>query len=143
MSFDSIYNIAGSAMRAQTVRLDTVASNLANADSVAGSEAGAYHSIHPIFSTVYQDALSDSTDSVGVSVDVTGVMKDTGTQIEKEYDPNNPLADTNGYIYRSNVDNMQEMADMMSASRSFESAVQVLKRVDSMQDGLLNLGQSS
>lgn len=143
MSFDSIYGIAGSAMRAQTVRLDTVASNLANADSVAGSESAAYHSIHPVFSSVYQDALSDTTDEVGAEVDVTGIMKDTGSQIEKEYDPNNPLADTDGYIYRSNVDSMQEMADMMSASRSFESAVQVLKRVDSMQDGLLSLGQSS
>jgi len=142
MSLSTIYGIAGSAMRAQTVRLDTVASNLANADSVAGSEAATYHAVHPIFSAVYQDALSDNTDSFGAQVDVSGVMTDS-KQVAKQYDPNNPLADNDGYIYRSNVDSMQEMADMMSASRSFESSVQVLKRVDSMQENLLGLGQSA
>lgn len=141
MSFDSIYQIAGSAMQAQTMRLDTVASNLANADSTAGTEAEAYHAIHPVFSTIYQSVMDDS-DSLGAAVQVTGVIKDN-TAPERAYDPSNPLADADGYIYHANVNSMQEMADMMSASRSFESAVQVLKRVDSMKDGLLSLGQSS
>lgn len=143
MSFSEIYNIAGSAMQAQTTRLDTVASNLANADSIASSADGAYHALHPVFSAVYQNALGSSSDDIaGAQVSTDGVVADSSA-VERRYEPENPLADGDGYIYASNVDTVQEMADMMSASRSYESSVEVLKRVNSMQSGLLNLGQTS
>lgn len=142
MSFSEIYNIAGSAMQAQTTRLDTVASNLANADSIASSADSAYHALHPVFSAVYQNALGSSNDLAGALVSTDGVVADSSA-VERRYEPENPLADGDGYIYASNVDTVQEMADMMSASRSYESSVEVLKRVNSMQSGLLNLGQTS
>jgi flagellar basal-body rod protein FlgC len=142
MSFSEIYGIAGSAMQAQTIRLDTVASNLANADSTASSEAGAYHALRPVFSTVYQNALGSSDELSGAAVTTSGVIADSSA-IQRRFEPDNPIADGDGYVYASNVDTVQEMADMMSASRSYESSVDVLKRVNSMQDGLLSLGQSS
>ena len=128
MSFSDIYGIAGSAMQAQTLRLDTVASNLANADSIASSEADAYHALHPVFSAVYQSTLGSSDDVSGAQVATDGVIADSSA-VERRYEPNNPLADSDGYIYASNVDTVQEMADMMSASRSYESSIEVLKRV--------------
>jgi len=142
MSFSEIYSIAGSAMQAQTIRLDTVASNLANADSTAGSEAEAYHALRPVFSTVYQNALGTNNDISGAQVTTDGVIADSSA-IQRRFEPDNPIADSDGYVYTSNVDTVQEMADMMSASRSYESSVDVLKRVNSMQDGLLSLGQTS
>jgi flagellar basal-body rod protein FlgC len=142
MSFSDIYGIAGSAMQAQTVRLDTVASNLANADSTFGSESTAYRALRPVFSTVYQSVLGDSGDSVtGAQVQVSNVETDSAA-IQRRYEPDNPMADDDGYIYASNVDSVQEMADMMSASRSFESSIEVLKRANSMQQNLLKLGES-
>lgn len=142
MSFSEIYSIAGSAMQAQTTRLDTVASNLANADSIASSADGAYHALHPVFSAVYQSTLGSSDDIAGAQVSTDGVVADSSA-VERRYEPENPMADSEGYIYASNVDTVQEMADMMSASRSYESSIEVLKRVNSMQDGLLSLGQTS
>jgi flagellar basal-body rod protein FlgC len=142
MSFSEIYSIAGSAMQAQTTRLDTVASNLANADSIASSADGAYHALHPVFSAVYQSTFNSSDDFAGAQVSTDGVVADSSA-VERRYEPDNPLADGDGYIYASNVDTVQEMADMMSASRSYESSIEVLKRVNSMQDGLLSLGQTS
>jgi flagellar basal-body rod protein FlgC len=142
MSFSEIYSIAGSAMQAQTIRLDTVASNLANADSTASSEAEAYHALRPVFSTVYQNTLGSNVDISGAQVITDGVIADSSA-IQRRFEPDNPIADSDGYVYTSNVDTVQEMADMMSASRSYESSVDVLKRVNSMQDGLLSLGQTS
>lgn len=146
MSFSDIYGIAGSAMQAQTERLDTVASNLANADSTASSESTAYHALRPVFATIYQNALDSNSDSdsdaiTGAQVQVSNLVTDNSA-IQRRYEPNNPMADGDGYIYASNVDSVQEMADMMSASRSFESSIDVLKRTNSMQQSLLKLGQS-
>lgn len=142
MSFSDIYGIAGSAMQAQTVRLDTVASNLANADSTSGSENTAYRALRPVFATIYQSTLNYDSDAItGAQVQVSDVTTDQSA-IQRRYEPSNPMADGDGYIYASNVDSVQEMADMMSASRSFESSIEVLKRANSMQQNLLKLGQS-
>lgn len=140
MSFENIYGIAASAMRAQTVRLDTIASNLANADSASSSEDAAYHSVHPVFQTVYQQV--DELGSIGAaSVAVADVVKGQ-EQPSKRYEPGNPMADTDGYVFYANINSVDEMADMMSASRSFESSVEVLKRIGTMQQSLLGLGSS-
>ncbi|MGL4715338.1 MAG: lateral flagellar basal body rod protein FlgCL [Aeromonas sp.] len=141
MSFSAIYDIAGSAMRAQTVRLDTVASNLANVDSAAGSEAGAFRAIKPVFSTLYQ-RVQDAQGLAAAQVQIAGVAQSDRT-IEKRMEPTNPLADDDGYVYYSNVNVVEEMADMMSASRGFETSVEVINRINSMQQGLLRLGQGA
>jgi|LSQX01.3.fsa_nt_gb flagellar basal-body rod protein FlgC len=144
MAFYSIYDIAGSAMRAQSVRLNTIASNLANADSAASSEAEAFRAIKPVFSTVYQ-AL-DTSGGVSAkrlgsaSVAINGIVRSDRT-IDRRLEPGSPLADAEGYVYYSNVNVVEEMADMMSASRAFQTSVDVISRVNSMQQGLLRLGQ--
>lgn len=140
MSFNRIYDIAGSAMRAQTVRLDTVASNLANVDAAAGTEAGAYRAIKPVFATEYQ-RVEAAGGLAAATVNIAGVVQ-SSRSVERRYEPDNPLADANGHVFYSNVNTVDEMADMMSASRSFETAVNVMNRIGSMQQGLLRLGQS-
>jgi flagellar basal-body rod protein FlgC len=139
MSFNQIYDIASSAMRAQSVRMNTVASNLANADSAASSAAEVYHAIKPVFVSEYQ-LSEDSFQMLGASVGVYGVTETTGEATQR-YEPDHPFANEEGYVYYSNVNPVEEMADMMSASRSFETAVQIIGRTNSMQQSLLRLGQ--
>lgn len=144
MAFNTIYDIAGSAMRAQTVRLNTVASNMANANSASGTEEGAYRALKPVFSTIYQSletTASSGQRMAGASVGIAGVTE-SDRAVEQRYEPGSPLADDNGYVYYSNVNVVEEMADMMSASRTFQTSVDVITRVNSMQQGLLRLGQS-
>lgn len=135
MSLFGIFDIAGSAMSAQTVRLNTTASNLANADNLSGSETEAYRARHPVFST-FRDALDSSTS--GVKVD--GIVE-SQAPVQREYQPDNPLADTEGYVYRSNVDVVAEMADMISASRSYQNNVEVVNTSKQMLLNVLRLGQ--
>lgn len=139
MSFHRIYDIAGSAMRAQTLRLDTVASNLANAETVAGSEEEAFRALKPVFATEYR-RVQAGDGLAAAQVTVAGVVQ-SDRQIERRYEPDNPLANAEGEVFYSNVNRMEEMADMVAASRGFETAVQVMNRVGSMQQGLLRLGQ--
>ncbi|CAM4276551.1 flagellar basal body rod protein FlgC [Vibrio astriarenae] len=145
MSFSDVYQIAGSAMTAQTTRLNTIASNLANANSGSTTEAETYRARKPVFATVYeqhQQSLfgSQQSFSAGARVQVLDVVNTDG-QLDKRYEPGNPIADADGYVFYPNVDVVHEMADMMSASRSFETNVDVLSRTRSMQQGLLKLGQ--
>ena len=139
MAFNRIYDIAGSAMRAQTVRLDTVASNLANADSVAGSEESAFRALKPVFATVYQQ-VQEADSLASAQVQIAGVVQ-SDREVQRRLDPGNALADKDGCVYMANVNPVEEMADMMSASRSFETSVEVMNRIGSMQQGLLRLGQ--
>ncbi|HCU64617.1 MAG TPA: flagellar basal body rod protein FlgC [Rheinheimera sp.] len=138
MSFTTIYDIGGSAMRAQVMRLDTVASNLANADTAASSAAEAYKAIKPVFSALYSQDFENR--SMSAQVQTMGVVQSDRT-VESRYEPNSPLADAEGYVFYSNVNPVAEMADMMSASRAFQTSVEVMGRVSSMQQSLLKLGQ--
>ncbi|PAU85009.1 flagellar basal body rod protein FlgC [Pseudomonas sp. WN033] len=141
MSFDSIYRIAGSAMNAQTVRLNTVASNLANAESAASSEDAVYKARKPVFAAVYENGeLTRPVGMGGAHVQVLDVVT-TGRDPQRRYEPGNPLANAEGYVYYPDVNSIEEMTDMMSASRSFETNVEVLNRIKSMQQGLLRLGE--
>ena len=139
MPFRDIAHIAGSAMTAQTVRLNTIASNLANADSAATTEAGAYHARKPVFATVMQDSGFDEP-AAGGAVQVLDVVQST-EPLRKAHEPGNPLADANGMVYYPNVNPVAEMTDMMSASRAFETNVEVLGRVNAMQQALVKLGE--
>ena len=138
MSFNSIYDASGSAMRAQVIRLDTIASNLANADTAAGSEADAYKALKPVFSALYKQTQDGQ--SISASVDVLGITE-SNRAVEQRYEPNNPIANNDGYVFYSNVNALEEMADMMSASRSYQTSVEVMGRVNSMQQSILKLGQ--
>lgn len=138
MSFSAIYDIGGSAMRAQVMRLDTVASNLANADTAASSEAEAYRATKPVFSALYTQDFDNR--SMSAQVQTLGVVKSDRT-VEQRFEPNSPIANADGMVFYSNVNPVAEMADMMSASRAFQTSVEVMNRVSSMQQSLLKLGQ--
>ena len=142
MAFDSIYRIAGSSMNAQTVRLNTVASNLANADSAAANAEDVYQARKPVFAAVYNnDQLTRGVGMGGAHVQVLDVVT-AGREPVRRYEPDNPLADDKGYVFYADIDQIEEMTDMMSATRSFETNVEVLNRLKSMQQGLLKLGES-
>ncbi|MFS2221040.1 flagellar basal body rod protein FlgC [Pantoea sp. B65] len=140
MSFNEIYRVSGSAMTAQTVRLNTIASNLANAESPAASEAATYKARRPVFAAIYQNSqLMDNRAMAGARVQVLDVVE-TGGAIRR-YEPGSPLADNEGYVFYPDINTVEEMADMMSASRNFETNVEVLNSVKSMQQSLLKLGE--
>lgn len=140
MSFEKIYDIAGTAINANSLRLNTISSNLANAESVSGSEAGAYRALKPVFSTVYNDpTLSVTEQAASAGVEVKGIVQSDQT-VQKRHEPDNPLADAEGYVYYSNVNVVEEMADMLAASRNYEANVEMLNLAKSMQQSLLRLG---
>jgi len=136
MPFRDIATIAGSAMTAQTTRLNTIASNLANAQSAAGTEDGAYHARKPVFA-----AVMGHDNGAGARVQVLDVVSST-EPLREAYEPENPLANAEGKVFYPNVNPVAEMTDMMSASRAFETNVEVLGRVRSMQQSLLRLGDA-
>ncbi len=137
MSLLDVFDIAGSAMSAQSVRLNVTSSNLANAQSAGGTEDSTYRARNPVFSAVIQSLHGDMA-SVGVKVD--GVYESTA-KLKQEYQPNNPLADKDGYVYLPNVNMVDEMANMISASRSYQSNVEVLNTSKQMLLATLRMGQ--
>lgn len=140
MSFKQISQIAGSAMSAQTVRLNTIASNLANAQSAAGSEAATYHARKPVFAALAAKEGQGEQQLAGARVQVLDVIE-SDEPLRKVYEPEHPLANENGEVFYPNVNPVAEMTDMLSASRAFETNVEVLGRVKSMQQSLLRLGE--
>ncbi|MHB8811877.1 MAG: flagellar basal body rod protein FlgC [Steroidobacteraceae bacterium] len=145
MALSNIFDIAGSGMSAESVRLNTVASNLANADSVGNSPTTAYKARYPVFQAV-QSAMpgaasaADPTQAADASVSVRGIVEST-TPGTASYDPGNPLADANGYVYSSNVNVVEQMADMISASRSYQNDADVLNTSKQLMLDTLKLGQ--
>jgi flagellar basal-body rod protein FlgC len=141
MSLFGIMDIAGSAMSAQSLRLNTTASNLANADSVSSSADTTYKARRPVFAAMYEDALGMNSEVGSAKVSVEEVVESQLDSI-KEYMPNHPLADSDGYIYRPNVNPVEEMADMVSASRSYQTSVQVAESAKQMLLSTLRLGKA-
>ncbi len=147
MSLSNIFNIAGSGMSAQSVRLNTVASNIANAESVSSSIDQTYRARHPVFATMLQQAqgsggqsLFSERDEAGVGVRVTGIVEDQ-SELLARYEPNNPAANAEGYVYYPNVNVVEEMADMISASRAFQSNAELMNTAKTMMQKVLTLGQ--
>ena len=138
MSLFNILNVSGSGMSAQSVRLNTTASNIANADSVSSSADKTYRARHPIFEAELMKANSQQNDSPGVNV--KGIVE-SDKPLQKEYSPDHPMADNEGFIYKPNVNVMEEMADMISASRSYQMNVQVADATKSMLQQTLRMGK--
>lgn len=139
MSFKDISEIAGSAMAAQSVRLNTIASNLANADAVAANEGETYRARKPVFATMI--GADSNGMSMGGKVQVLDVVE-SAEPLRKVYEPGHPMANADGIVFYPNVNEVAEMADMMAASRAFETNVEVLGRIRTMQQSLLKLGES-
>jgi flagellar basal-body rod protein FlgC len=137
MSSFKIFDIAGSGMAAQSVRLNTVASNLANADSVSGSPETAYRARHPVFEAVREGVRG--TDQAA-AVRVRGIVED-GRAPEMRYEPGNPLANEQGYVYAPNVNVVEEMVNMISAARAYQNNVEVMNTSKELLLATLRLGQ--
>ena len=148
MSLSSVFNIAGSGMSAQTTRLNTVASNIANADTVSSSIDQTYRARHPVFATMFQgaqgssggDSLFQNQDAAGQGVQVLGVVEDQ-SELQARYEPNHPSGHAKGYVYYPNVNVVEEMADMISASRSFQTNAELMNTAKTMMQKVLTLGQ--
>lgn len=145
MGLNRIIDIAGSGMNAQSVRLNTTASNIANAESASSSAEGVYRGRHPVFTATYNNMLGNpdtrsSGDNASVGVSVMGVVE-SDAPLQMRYEPNHPLADEKGYVYYPNVNVVEEMTNMISASRSFQVNVEVMNSAKQMVQRILTLGQ--
>ncbi len=143
MSSFKVFDIAGSGLSAQSVRLNTVASNLANADSVSGDPTKVYKARHPVFEAVRASMgtgspLSQKSDA---AVRVRGIVENQADPSAR-YEPGNPLANAEGYVYGPNVNVVEEMVDMISASRAYQNNVEVLNTSKELLLATLRLGQS-
>jgi flagellar basal-body rod protein FlgC len=142
MSSFKIFDIAGSGMSAQSVRLNTVASNLANAESVSGDPTQVYRAKHPVFEAVRAQAGGQARQAgqASAAVKVAGIVENQA-EPEMRYEPGNPLANAEGYVYAPNVNTVEEMVDMISASRAYQNNIEVLNTSKDLLLATLRLGQ--
>ncbi|WP_345335722.1 flagellar basal body rod protein FlgC [Ferrimonas pelagia] len=137
MSIFNIFDVAGSGMSAQSTRLNVTASNMANASTVASSADTVYRARQPIFEAAMQQA---SHQQQSVPVLIAGIVE-SDKPMMAEYNPNHPLADGDGYIYKPNVNVVEEMANMISATRSYQANVQLASAAKDMAQQTLRLGK--
>ena len=130
----TIFQVAGRAMSAQLVRMNTTASNLANAGGTAGSAEGAYRSMKPVFRTQFDSQTGLAT------VDVERIVT-AGEAPSRRHDPSNPLADRDGNIYEAAVDETRELVDMMETARAYQNNVEVMQTAKSLVIDTLKLGR--
>ena len=133
MSLFNVFNVAGSAMSAQAQRLNATASNLANADSATSATGQAYRAKQVVFEAV-------PLDNANTAVKVSQVVEDP-SPLKQVYDPKNPLADDKGYVSMPNVNVVDEMVNMLSASRSYQTNVETMNAAKTMLLKTLTLGQ--
>jgi flagellar basal-body rod protein FlgC len=137
MSFFRIFDTAGSAMSAQSVRLNTTASNLANADTVASSPEAAYRAKEPVFAAI-QQGLGKNTETSGVRV--TGISE-SQLPVGSRFEPGNPMANEDGYVFTPNVNPVDELVNMISASRAYQNDVEVMNSAKQLMLKTLELGK--
>jgi flagellar basal-body rod protein FlgC len=141
MSDFKIFDIAGTGMQAQNIRMNLIASNMANIDAVSTTEAEAYRAQKPVFKTVMESMTGETNPNMtGASVKVEKIVE-SQAQVMKEYAPNHPMANEEGYIFKSNVNPIEEMADMIEASRAFQNNIEVINSSKKMMTAVINLGK--
>lgn len=138
MALFDVFAIAGSGMSAQSMRLNLTASNIANANTVAGSEAEAYSARNGVFSAMLKDQFAPAEQGVGV--EMLGVVESQAKHVMR-HEPNHPMANAQGYVFDSNVDITEEMTNMISASRSYQNNIEVLNTSKDMLLRTLRLGE--
>lgn len=147
MSLSSIIDIASMGMSAQSVRLNTTASNLANAEAASSNTDEVYRARHPVFETMRMNALLNGFESVSGMEDEASMgprvvdIVESQQPLQRRYEPNHPKADAEGYVFYPNVNVVEEMADMISASRSFQVNVELMNSAKSMIQQVLSLGR--
>lgn len=130
------FQISGSALNAQGISINTIAKNMANAQVVSGTEAGAYKAQRPVFATMMNNQLNSAGNN---GVQVNGFMNSSNL-VERQRMPDHPMADESGYVYLSNVNMVEEMTNMIEASRNYQSNVEVLNTSKQLIQRTLNLG---
>ena len=133
----NIFDVAGRAMSAQLVRLNTIASNLANANNVAGSAEEAYRPIRPIFETKFSDRIKENCMATVDAVSIEALDRDA----EKIHMPDHPKADKDGYIYNAPINVEEEMVEMLEASRQYQNNVEVVSTLRALMMRTLNMGK--
>ncbi|MDF1640015.1 flagellar basal body rod protein FlgC [Thalassolituus oleivorans] len=149
MSLTSVLDIAGTGMNAQSIRLNTTASNIANAESASSSVDETYRARKPWFAVLEKEqsninsedeAFMQSAEGTGAGVQVMGIVE-KDSPLQMRFQPNHPMANEDGYVYYPNVNVVEEMTDMMSSSRSYQMNIEVLKTAKQMLQRTLTLGQ--
>ena len=146
MGISNIFDIAGSGMSAQSTRLNTTASNIANADTASSSIEKTYRGRHPVFAASYNAMLGhpekqdQDAPEEALGVQVKGIVE-SDAPLQPRYEPENPLADEKGYVYYPNINVVEEMTNMISASRSYQVNVEVANAAKQMMQKILTLGQ--
>lgn len=135
MSNLPIFDIAGSALQAQSVRMSTIASNLSNADSVAGSAQAAYKPLEPIF-----QAVTSRQDPHLTGVQVKEITQSEAPPLQR-YEPDHPLADAQGYVYSPNIDPVAQMVNLISTSRNYQAGVEMLTTAKELTLATLSMGR--
>ncbi|HSC00481.1 MAG TPA: flagellar basal body rod protein FlgC [Burkholderiaceae bacterium] len=141
MSLFQIFDVAGSATSAQTQRLNVVASNLANADTVAGPDGQAYKARQVVFQTTLMGEMAGAGGAVGAAGVRVSTITEDNTPGRRVHDPKHPGADAQGYVTYSNVNPVEEMVNMISASRSYQNNVEVMNTAKNLLLKTLQLGQ--
>ena len=134
----NIFNISGSALSANSVLLNTTASNMANANSVSSNTDETYQAKHPVFETLYKSGMLNKSQLPGVQV--TEIINSQAEPIRK-HSPEHPMADEDGYIYMANINVVEEMANMIAASRAYQTNLQVANTAKQLLQKTLTLGQ--
>jgi flagellar basal-body rod protein FlgC len=130
-------SIAGTGMNAQLIRMNTTASNLANAGVVAGTDAGAFRAKRPVFESLLNNAMSGKESFEG-GVRVNEIIDDP-KPVKQVFEPNNPLADDNGYVFASNVNEIEELIEMMDASRAYQNNIEVISTAKQLMSRTLDV----
>ena len=131
MSMERMFGVAGSALSAQLTRLNATASNIANSSNVASSEEEAYRGKRVIFRALVENEMMGTETKFAGSVTIDGVVDDPSLPI-RMYAPENPIANEDGYVFKSNVDEMEEMIELTAASRAYQSNIEVLSTAKQM-----------
>ena len=131
MSMEQMFSVAGSALSAQLTRLNATASNIANASNVASSVEEAYRGKRVVFRTLVENEMVGTETQFAGSVTVEDLVDDPSLPM-RMYDPENPIANADGYVFKSNVDEMEEMIELTAASRAYQSNIEVLSTAKQM-----------
>ena len=141
MALTDIFSIAGSALAAQSTRLNATASNMANASNVSSNEEDAYKGKRVVFRTLVEDQMMGNVLRPAGSVTIDRVVDDLAPH-PKLYDPGNPMADDEGYVYKSNVEEVSEMVEMLAAARSYQNNVEVINTAKELMSRTLEVAKS-
>lgn len=133
-----IFDVAASAMNAQSVRLNTVASNLANADNVTGDPNAVFRPLEPVFAAVGVDGGANGNGLTGVRIDS---IQQSQAPAVKRYEPGHPQADADGYVYAPDIDPIAQMVNMISASRSYQNGVEMMSTARDLALATINMNR--